>query len=680
MIHFHLDVHLKLVGPVLTQSTKAGEFGVDAVMARDSEGKPYLPYSLIRGKLRQALEELEGALAADDAKHFPGDVVHWFGPRTRNREDDHAAGGLFHERGTLLFTDFKYPQAKQLDRLISRIQMDPETGAAAERMLLVVDAPFAYGEEALFEGSIRGICKDFDQCKRAVRTLRAGLRWLTQLGAERTVGFGRVKSAEINQVQITHLDAEDAKALDRFRQDLAPLRPEAGVEPWIVANPCKATSFATQPAVVAETHLVRICPNGLFCFADKPLLSNLFESSIIIPGNALLGALASTYCMAHGLSPREVKPIANGRWQTLAANFSKLRFTHAFPTERGSPQRPAVWPLSLVAAEPHANDIPCVLYDVALCAEPRLILHSGGARPPVFTSDWKGHIVTKKARYQFGWPVEWEKIRKDLRKKDLRKELRVRTAIDPDKGRAEEEKLFGYEMIDPAGFDWLAVLDLSRIEEASRARVLFELKQLLSAPLGPLGKTKTDAKVSIEPVESLQPVVASDANPLPGELWVMVLQTPAILCSREDMQRDAADKLMRGYQRIIHELSGGALTLVRFFAKQSLSSVRFAGGLPRDGAGRYYPFLLTDEGSTFVLKAVGDAAKARACVQAWLDHGLPFAASLAQEIGGGFDPASADAWKHCPILPTNGYGEIVVNPPWLRNDMTGHCWPARLKD
>ena len=139
MIHFQLDVHLKLVGPVLTQSTNAGEFGVDAVMARDSQGKPYLPYSLIRGKLRQALEELEGALAADDAKHFPGDVVHWFGPRTRSREDDHARherGELFNERGALFFTDFKHPQEKPLDPLISRIQMDPETGAAAERMLI----------------------------------------------------------------------------------------------------------------------------------------------------------------------------------------------------------------------------------------------------------------------------------------------------------------------------------------------------------------------------------------------------------------------------------------------------------------------------------------------------------------------------------------------------------------
>ena len=46
-----------------------------------------------------------------------------------------------------------------------------------------------------------------------------------------------------------------------------------------------------------------------------------------------------------------------------------------------------------------------------------------------------------------------------------------------------------------------------------------------------------------------------------------------------------------------------------------------------------------------------------------LHHGMNLAASLAP----GFDPESDQAWKHCPILDRNGFGEIIVNPPWLQN-------------
>ena len=61
MIHLRLDVKLTLVGPLFTQATNPGASGIDAVMARDRDGRPYLPYSLVRGKLRQSLEALQNA-------------------------------------------------------------------------------------------------------------------------------------------------------------------------------------------------------------------------------------------------------------------------------------------------------------------------------------------------------------------------------------------------------------------------------------------------------------------------------------------------------------------------------------------------------------------------------------------------------------------------------------------
>ena len=112
------------------------------------------------------------------------------------------------------------------------------------------------------------------------------------------------------------------------------------------------------------------------------------------------------------------------------------------------------------------------------------------------------------------------------------------------------------------------------------------------------------------------------------------------------------------------ELSGNTLRLERFFAKQSLSNARFAGRLPRDGQ-YYYPFILTDEGSTFVFKLaeMGDVSKAQDIVQTWLHHGIPLARTLAS----GFGPISDPDWKKCPILDRHGFGEITVNSPWLCN-------------
>jgi hypothetical protein len=614
MIHLRLEVKLTLLGPILTQATGAGRLGIDAVIARDRQERPYLPYSLVRGKLRQALEELQDALAdPNEAKTVQDDIERWFGVRTGSNDTNN-------QRGTFFFEDFVHPKPMPLDDTLTRIQMDSKTHAAAERMLLVIDAPFGYGKPAEFIGVIRGLCATVDEAKRAQERLGAGLNWMTQLGAERTVGFGRVKEVEVSR-----------KEADS--QSKSSLQPTESPAP---------THYA-----------IRLRPRAPFCFGGKPMRANVFESETIIPGNALLGALASIYCTAAPRKLTEVQTVAGMRWQTLARYFARLRFTHAFPARRGTNIRPTVWPLSLVAAEPGPADIPEILYDVALCSRPRMIQVGDTERPPVFSSDWKRHRVTKKAETLFGWPD------------DIRKELRVRTAIDPAKLKAEEEKLFAYEMVDPDGLDWLATLDLSRVDEADRGPLLADLDDLLSGVLGPLGKTKTDADIWIEPMDSLQAAVASTATPIAGNRWVITLQTPAILCEPDDMHWSASEltgnKLLAGYGQVFAELSGNILKVERFFAKQSLVNSRFAGQLPKH-SGRYYPFLLTDAGSTFVLSVdQGDVSTAQAIIHDWLSYGIPLAASLAQRFGSKSD---AD-WKRCPILDRHGFGEIIVNPPWL---------------
>jgi RAMP superfamily len=650
MIHVHLRVQLTLVGPILTQSTSAGRMGLDAVMARTAVGRPYLPYSQVRGKLRQALEELADRNGRPEQQAIADLVPFWFGPRRVRSDADH-------ERGALNFSDFVHPVPKDDSSTRTRIRIDQDTGAAQEKMMMVLDSPFQVGETASFVGEIRCFCGSIKEAENTVKFVLAGLRWIRQIGAERTIGFGRVQSVEPLDLTITELEAQPKsaqadiqKCFDAACGTTSP--PQKVSYHWCstVTTPAQTTRF-----------LLRLRPKGPFCLGGVRRGDNLFDSEEIIPGGAILGTLATMWRQTSGLSAtqHQVEPTV-GKWNKLAENFAKLVITHAFPCKRGLNSRPCAIPLSLAAAEPWHDDNPNKLYDVALCSRPRLIPEADTNRPPVFQPDWKTHVVGKTAKTAFGWT-------------DLPSELRVRTAIDAGTLKAADEQLFAYKMVLPDEHEWLAYLDLFNVAASEQHAVLVELKQLLAAGLGPIGKTKMNAEVSIEPVSNVQPKWVSDPAPLPAGGWVVTLQTPSVLCKADDLQDSTGDGLFQGYQSTWNALSGGALRLRHFFARQLLSAPRFAGRLPRNTSGQYYPFVLTDAGSTFVLDATGDKKVAQSMIEEWLERGVP----VRQDLLGG---SAADAdWQRCPYLNRHGYGEISVNPPWLKGQASIDM-PIRLKD
>jgi len=684
MIHVRLSVALTLRGPVLTQATSAGMLGLDAMMARDARQRPLLPYSLVRGKLRQSLEELVHVLPDPEARQVRERLVRWFGPR-------HDADDFTNQRGGLFLMDFVHATPRtegagaldntdSYDGQITRVRIDPETGAAEEKMLMMLESPFRPGELAEFQGEMWCVCPNVSEVKETMQILRAGFHWLPQLGAERTVGFGRTASVRLACSALTGLAPRSDPPTPDIDAEPDSQETDAGPIPTVTFPPQRRAGSSSPQSPSSLYHGVRIHPRSLLCLGGQRQNANLFESNEVLPGNAILGALATTLRMASSLplNTNEVGAAPGGPWPALSANFSRIRFTHAFPAMRDTNRRPSAIPLSLVAAEPWSSDIPDDLDDVALCTRPRRVPHGFEQRPPVFQSDWKQHVVTVKTRQQFGWPA-------------VRKELRVRTAIDPDRMRASDEQLFAYEAVDPSDLDWLGTLDLSRVAENDREQVFHELQCLLFAGLGPLGKTKIDAAFEFLPADSIQPTVPSDAQPLNGNLWTITLQTPAILCGPDDLRDDeltiggtgsSATRLLEGYGRTFDRLSGGALRLEHFFARQSLLSSFFAGRRPLDRHGNYYPFVATEQGSTFLLRATGDAAAGQSLIEDWLRHGLPLESSLASGIGrGGFDPNAVDAWKHCPILDRHGFGEIVVNPPWIRQPGVRLAdWPITLED
>jgi hypothetical protein len=208
------------------------------------------------------------------------------------------------------------------------------------------------------------------------------------------------------------------------------------------------------------------------------------------------------------------------------------------------------------------------LFDLLDRDGPVLLRDNHGAwRAPLFAIDWK---ESAKVEAAFGWPR-------------LDRELRVRTAIDSERQRAASEQLFAQELVVPAPeVAWLASVDLGAIEDTpARDRVRGQLRELLLGGLRGLGKTKAPVAVALLP-----PAGDAEAWPRRGpasgeEPWrgrhSVLLQTPALLCDPEGVfpDRDVAS----AYDEVWKELSGGALRLVRFFARQSL-----AGGEYREAS------------------------------------------------------------------------------------------------
>ena len=308
-------------------------------------------------------------------------------------------------------------------------------------------------------------------------------------------------------------------------------------------------------------------------------------------------------------------------YKHLCAEFERVRFTHAFPARKQQPRfRPVRAPLSLVKA----GD---AIHDAAGREKPFLIQ----GKAPVFQIDWKKE--DRKGLEQFGW-------------ESLETELRVRTAIDPETLRADDEKLFAYEMVKPDGFEWLGSVDLSKVTIA-KAEVAKELATLLSAGLAGLGKTKANVRIECG-TKLFEPKIKSRPAAT-GTQWRITLMTPAILCDPAGISRSSGngEELLEAYRKWWWKLSGETLELKRFFASQTLAGGYYLFKQFQKTKKEYRPWLLTDAGSVFILDSVKDKqTKAAAFVQTAMDGGL--------ELPG-------ETWETCPFVPENGYGEVAVN-------------------
>jgi len=595
-----ISIELHVRGPFLTQSSAPGPYGLDAVLARDSNGQIYIPGSHVIGKLREAWEELRKALGGSNAyDQVPteAEIKQLLGDRPK------PADSYEPRAKRLLFSDFTLQGPNRTARMRYRIQIDPRRGAVKQGAQQMLESPFGAGETLVFTGRLTFLANQEDESASIRQKVLTGLQWVPQLGAFRGIGFGRLENVRLGEPALT------------------PVRIE------------------TKPRSSQSAFDISIFPEAPFCLAQKPIGSNLFESSEEIPGGVLKGCLASALNRLSGEDGNEVKE-KDDAFDQLRKHFPAVRISHAFPSAECW-QRPVHPPLSLVQAG--------AVFDVALLEGPALV----NGQAPAFAIDWKdgGGI-----RSSFGWP-------------QVKRELRVRTAIDAGTLRSQDEQLFAYNMVVPDGLCWQArvTLDKETINnQTDRRAVMDQLAALLNIGIVGLGRTKATARVAIHPPGTITDVLPTDRKETgmgPDGLLIITLQTPALLCSPKGLleENPGPGALHKAYKECWKDLCP-ELKLVRFFASQHLEGGKYQHVRFGKTPGKYYPWLLTDAGSVFVFVVKEDSALDT--VGRWLQTGLPLGEPIIDWYKQFYrlDEESA-CWKGCPYVPENGYGEIAVNLP-----------------
>src|SRR5947209_4277474 len=154
MLEVTLAVELTVQAPFSTQSSSMGALGIDAPLAKTHDQQPYIPGTLLKGKLRQSWRELSTA----SGPLFAPDENHLLGQPTGN-DADGQNGHVEPRRGLLYFSDLVLSAApKSIET--TRIQMNPELGSVKKGSYQVIETPCPSGGRLTFAGSIRYFVQD----------------------------------------------------------------------------------------------------------------------------------------------------------------------------------------------------------------------------------------------------------------------------------------------------------------------------------------------------------------------------------------------------------------------------------------------------------------------------------------------------------------------------------------
>jgi len=173
---------------------------------------------------------------------------------------------------------------------------------------------------------------------------------------------------------------------------------------------------------------------------------------------------------------------------------------------------------------------------------------------------------------------------------------------------------------------------------------------LLSRGINSLGKLDactTDIKVNAGPW--LKTIAE---KPVDSQQICILLMSDARLFSDQNLDLKGAnggERLQEEYAKSWSLLSSGLLQLDSFYATQKLVGGEYYRRRFRQHEQPYNPWLVTCAGSVFYFQTKDVDASAK-LLETWKESGLVVLPGVSEE------------WSKNPMVPANGYGEILTNP------------------
>jgi len=594
-----LPLTIELESPFLTRSIEATDVILDSHVLRNADGQAILPGTLVKGVLRDALTTLEKRLGTLDYQSATHHLLDDLGTLFGKASGHDALGRPLEARSQASKAGWLADNAPDRGRLdiadLVAVTAEPprEDRPGHAHRLARVEIDDRLG--AAREGHLQFIELPWPIGAPVTFTGKMYLRRSTKCSADRVAwliekvlklvpAIGAVKSAGFGKLLSVAVSPPEPHVL----------APDSS---WTDTDQFVELTF-DRPIVVN---------------ADRPQ-ANIIRGDDIVPGAVIKGAMAQllgSACMATMLSDA----------------LAKVVVTHAFPVaDNGSadiaPRRPL--PLSLTRAESSFEDV--------LLTER---LDAVGRKPGLhrFQTDWK----------HADWNAAW--AAHGMSKDDPGRDVRTQTAIDPDTGGAEEERLFSVNAVRPEGWRW--VLRLSARSDEVTADQRAWLLGTLTSGLPDVGRTRAHASGKVVPEIEQLPSTAAGIKGWTNA-YAFTLETPALL---NDLG------LLRKKLDVGHDYSAYwqhlGYRLLRFFARQKLAGGHIALRYPqRDDA--YEPYLLTEPGSVFLVERLDNPTHEPHDLVRW---GLPLSQSVTRQHWNS-QSVTRQHWKQCPFLPENGFGQV----------------------
>jgi len=532
------DYQLKLTfeGPLLSQATGTMALGLDVEMQK-SDSKPALNGSLIRGNIRHALTEFAPLMEKCNLSH---DINRWFGDQSNDE-------GYEPQRSNVDFDFFwRLDDAYKLPELIgqrTRIEINRESGSVNEGSLQVIEDCFPTGSDnPTFSGKITLHFQHQAEKKRFKKWLKKALEFIPAMGSFKGVGFGRLVSAELEEINNTQL------------------------------------SNSTQPE--DHTHFgIRLKLDRPFCIG-KPRTSdsNQIISEEMITGNLIKALIARKYQNSSDKLKEEL-------------SFDQLIITHALPTDRETLQRKHSIPLSLAVLY-HDQTKEAEVIDMAMSPAITKWQHV-----PSFAPDWKEADYEKINDF-----IKPPEIRPE-RLLTLRTEINAASDVSEESRLFSQECIDPSKYDWCADVNLCNIPEKKRAAVFKELQNIFNQGLSGIGKTKAHAKVTLCKTAFIQKSAALKPgkyiiTLTTEARMLPPDLRMQGTNSAQDL--KDQYQKYWATALS-GQQDSGTQKNEG-IQLIDYYAQQTLTSTYYHKQRHNPDQEKYYPEWLTNAGSVFVLE------------------------------------------------------------------------------